>query len=63
LLKREEASPILKSQGFDKVDDLDIAFLYLVRYIFKSERLDIQNFGVPQLHGKRYISEAKTVSS
>jgi len=33
----------------------DIAFLNLVRYIFKTKRLGIQNLGVPQLHGKRYI--------
>ncbi len=32
-----------------------IAFLSLVRYIFKTQRLDIQNLGVPQLHGKRYM--------
>lgn len=33
----------------------DIAFLDLVRYIFKIQRLDLQNLGVPQLPGKRYI--------
>jgi hypothetical protein len=35
----------------------NIAFLVLVRYIFKTKRLAIQNLGVPQLQGKHYIRE------